>query len=175
MGDALAGGCIGGGDGVAVVEIEAAVAPCEEVVRELGLEVAEARHASDEGMAEEFCKGREGGLCGEVVEVACGVEESVGGEDVDVWVVVEGVAECLACDDESCASVGEIQAVAKPLEVGIAGCGIKELETFGAVAEGGAEDFGNGEDVLAVRDGAGDSRGDEGAFDLNFLLVAGRA
>jgi len=72
------------------------------------------------------------------VEAALGVEKAVGGEDVEVWVENEVVAEGMDSGDGTEFSLGEIEAGAEGVAEGIGG-GVEEVgEEMAAFAEDAA-------------------------------------
>jgi hypothetical protein len=94
------------------------------------------------------------------VEATVGGEESVGGEDVEVGVEDEVVAEGVDGGDGSEFASGEIEAGAEDFLEGFGGGFEEEVEKVAAFAEDAAEDFGDGEDELPVRDFVADGGGD---------------
>ena len=128
----------------------------------------------EEAVAEVFGHGAEGvGRHG--VEFAFCIEEAIGCEDVDVGVEEEVVAKGVDGGGGGDASVGEAEPGAKGVAQGVDG-GLEEmLEEVAAFAEDGAEDFGDGKDVLAVGDGLADGGGDPCADLQGASLVAGGA
>jgi len=94
LGEASAAGGVVGGDGffAAVVDVEAAVFPREEVGELGGADEFGVAEGVEEAVAKEFDGGGEI-FGGHAVEAALGVEESVGGEDVEVGMKDEVIAE----------------------------------------------------------------------------------
>jgi hypothetical protein len=106
----------------------------------------------EELVAEEFGELSQA-VIGQIVEAALVVEEPMGGEDVEVWVEDEVVAERVDGGGGGEATVREIEDGAKSVAQA-GGGGVEEVsEQVAALAEDSAEDFGNGEDELAVGDG----------------------
>ena len=127
LGEAFAPGVIVGGDGfyAAVVDVEAGVLPGEQVgefavADELGF-----AQGVEEAVAEEF-DGRFEVFGGHAVEMAVGGEEAVGGEDVEVRVEDQVIAEGVDGGDGSEFAVGEIEAGAEGIAEGFGG-GVEEV------------------------------------------------
>ena len=93
----------------AVVDIEAGVFPGEEVGELGGADEFGVAEGVEEAVAEEFDGGTEV-FDGHTVEAAVGGEESIGGKDVDVWVVDEIVSEGVDGGDGPDAALGEAEA-----------------------------------------------------------------
>jgi hypothetical protein len=154
LGEALAPGPIVGGDGffAAVVDVEAGVFPGEQVGEFAGADELGFAESVEEAVAEEF-DGRVEVFGGHAVEMAVGGEEAVGGEDVEVRVEDQIVAEGVDGGDGSEFAIGEIEAGAEDnLE---SSCrGVEEMgKQLAALAEDAAQDAGDGEDELAVQRG----------------------
>jgi len=125
-------------------------------------------------VAEEFGHGAEVGS-GHAVEAAFLIEEAVGGEDVDVGVEKEVVAEGVDGGGGGDSTMGEVEAGAEGVAEGV-GSGFKEkMEEVAAFAEDAAQHFGDGKDELAVGDGVADGGGDPCAGLEGAALVAGGA
>ncbi len=128
----------------------------------------------EEAVAEEFDGGGEV-FGGHAVETTVGCEESVGGEDVEVRVEDQIVAEGVDGGDGSEFAIGEVEASAEDLLEGSGG-GVEEMgEELAAFAENAAQDFGDGEDELTVRDFVADGGGDPVGSLADAALVAGGA
>jgi len=109
------------------------------------------------------------------VEAAVGREETVGGEDVEMGMEDEVVAEGVDGGDGAEFAVGEIEAGAEGVAEGFRG-GLEEVgEEVAAFAEDAAQDFGDGEDELAVGDFVADGGGDPVANGAGAALVASGA
>ena len=106
------------------------------------------------------------------MEGAVGGEDPGGGDDVDVGVPEEKVAEGLDGDDEAGLAVGLAGAQAEPGGEGGVRGEIEMAEASAVVAEERAEEAGEGEDDVAVGDGGADGVGDEGTLDTGAALVA---
>ena len=123
-------------------------------------------------MAEVFGHGAEGvGRHG--VEFAFCIEEAIGCEDVDVGVEEEVVAKGVDGGCGGDAALGEVEPGAEGVAQGVDGRLEEMVEEVAAFAEDAAEDFWDGEDVLAVGDGLADGGGDPGADLQGAALVAG--
>jgi len=105
---AFAAGAVVGGDGsfAAVVDVEAGVFPSEQVSEFAGADELGVAQGVEEAVAEEF-DGRVEVFGGHAVEMAVGGEEAVGGEDVEVRVEDQIVAEGVDGGDGSEFAVGE--------------------------------------------------------------------
>jgi len=109
------------------------------------------------------------------VEAAFGVEETVGGEDMEVGMKDEVVAKGVqgSCDSE--AAFGELKTSAEVVAQAVCG-GLEEMgEVAAALAEDAAEHFGDGKDELAMGDGVADAGGDPFGGLAGAALVAGGA
>ena len=95
----------------------------------------------EEAVTEEFNGGSQV-FGGHAVEAAVGYKESVGGEDVEVGVEDEVVAEGM---DGANATMGEAETDAEGILVGGGGVVEKEGEEVAAFAEDAAQDLGDGE------------------------------
>jgi hypothetical protein len=126
----------------------------------------------EEAVAKEFDGGGEI-FGGHAVEAALGVEESGGGKDVEVGMEDEVIAEGVDSGDGGEFPIGEIETGAEGIAEGIGG-GVEEVgEEMAAFAEDAAQDFGHGEDELAVGDFVADGCGDPVADSAGAALVAG--
>jgi len=125
--EAFAAGAVVGGDGffAAVVDVEAGVFSGEQVGEFAGADELGFAQGVEETVTEEF-DGRRDVFSGHAVEAAVGGEESVGGEDVEVGVENEVVAESVDGGDGSEFAVGEIEASAEGVAEGV-GCGVEEM------------------------------------------------
>jgi len=174
LGETFAAFGVVGGDGffAAVVDVEAGVFPGKEVGEAAGADVFAFAQGVEETVAEEFDGGGEV-FGGHAVEAAVWGEESVGGEDVEVRVEDEVVAESVDGGDGSEFAIGEIETGAEDFLEGIGGGFEKEVEEIAAFAEDASEDFGDGEDELAVRDFVADGGGDPVGGLADAALMAG--
>ena len=122
LGEASAAGGVVGGDGVfaAVVDVEAAVFPGEEVGEFFGTDEFGVAEGVEKAVAEEF-DGRGEVFGGHAVEAAVGGEESVGGENVEVGMEDEVVAEGVDSGDGGEFSIGEV-AFLSAIVFGDGGC-----------------------------------------------------
>jgi len=112
---------------------------------------------------------------GHALEAAVGGEESVGGEDVEVGMEDKVIAEGVDSGHGGEFPIGEIEADAEGIAQGFSG-GVEEVgEKMAAFAEDAAQDFGDGEDELAVGDFVADGGGDPVANGAGAALVAGGA
>jgi hypothetical protein len=176
LGEAFAAGAVVGGHGffAAVVDVEAGVFPSEEVgeffrVDELGF-----AECVEEALAEEFDGGGEV-FNGHAVETAVGSEESVGGEDMEVRVKDQIIAESVDGGDGTEFAVGQLESDAESVAEGFGG-GMEEVgEELAAFAKDAAEDLGDGEHELAVGHFVADGGGDPVAGGADTALMAGRA
>jgi hypothetical protein len=109
------------------------------------------------------------------VEAAFFIEEAVGSEDVEVRMEDEVVAKGVQGGSGGEAAFGQIQAGAEVIAQAVGG-GLEEVsEESAALAEDAAQDFGDGEDELAVGDGVADVGGDPFGGLAGAALVAGGA
>jgi len=165
-----------GGDGLfaAVVDAEAGVFPGEEIGQLFGADEFGVTESVEEAVAEEFDGGTEI-FSGHAVEATVGGEESVGSEKVEVRVEDEVVAEGVEGGDGSDAALGEVESGAVGVLEGLDG-GMKEYgEELAAFAKDAAQDTGDGEDELAVRNFVADGGRDPFAGGADAALVAGGA
>ena len=106
------------------------------------------------------------------MEPAVGVEDSGGGDDVDVRVSEEKIAESLESHHEPGLAAGAVGAEAKPGGDGEMG-GVAEVVEQRAVAEKErADEARHGEHDVPMGHGGADGVGDEGTFDERAALVA---
>jgi hypothetical protein len=143
----------------AVVDVEAGMFPGEEVGEAVGADVFAFAQGVEEAVAEEFDGGGEV-FGGHAVEATIRGEEAVGGEDVEVGVEDEVVAESVDGGDGGEFALGEVETGAEGFLEGFGGGFEEEVEEVAAFAEDAVEDFGDGEDELAVRDFVADGGGD---------------
>ena len=175
LGEALAAlgvaGCDGFGTGV---DMEAAVLPREQVGQAAGADELGFAQGLEEAVSEEFDDGR-GAFVGQAVEGAFAVEEPAGGQNMEVRVEDEVVAECVDSGDGGEPSVGQAEAGAEGVAQRVDGGLEEQGEEVAAFAEDAAEHPGDGEDELAVGDLAADGGGDPGAGGADAAHVAGGA
>jgi hypothetical protein len=127
-----------------------------------------------ETVAEEFDHG--GAAVGwHAVEAALGVEQSVGGKDVEVRMEEEVIAEGVDGGHSGEAAIRQVETGAEGFEQGVGGGFEQEMEQVAALAEDAAQDFRDGEDELAVGDFVADGGGDPIGALADAALVAGRA
>ena len=175
LGEAAAAFDVVGGDGfLPGVEAEAAVFPGEELAGFLFADELFAQQGVEEAVAEEFGE-RLDGFDGHEVEAAFAVDEPGGGEDVEVGVEDEVVAEGLHGGDGGELAVGEVEAGAHPVAEALDGDVEEVVEELAAFAEDAAQGPGHGEDELAVRDVEADGVGDPVAGAADAALVAAGA
>ncbi len=122
LGEALAPGAVVGGDGffAAVVDVEAGVFPGEQVGEFAGADELGFAEGVEEAVAEEF-DGRVEVFGGHAMEMAVGGEEAVGGEDVEVRVEDQVIAEGVDGGDGSEFAVREIKTGAEGVAEGFGG------------------------------------------------------
>ena len=176
FGEAFAADGVVGGDGLfaTVVDVEAGVLPGEEVGEFFRADEFGLAQGVEEVVTEEFDGGGKV-LGGQAVEGAVGGEETVGGEDVEMGVKDEVVAEGVEGGDGSKFAVAKAEADAEEVAQGIGG-GVEEVgEDLAAFAEDAAEDPGDGEYELAVRNRMADCGGDPIAGGADPALMAGGA
>ena len=176
FGEAFAAGAVVGGDGLfaAVVDREAGMLPGEKVGEFFRADELGFAEGVEEAVAEEF-DGWVEVFGGHAMEPAVGGKEAVGGEDVEVRVEDQIVAKGVDGGDGTEFPVGEVEAGAECVAEGFGG-GVEEVgEEVAALAEDAAQDAGDGEDELAVRDFVADGGGDPVADGADAALVAGRA
>ena len=140
LGEAFAPGAVVGGDGffAAVVDREAGVLPGEEVGEFLRADELGFAEGVEEAVAEEF-DGWVEVFGGHAMEPAVRGEESVGGEDVEVGVEDQIVAEGVDGGDGTEFAVGEVEAGAEGVAEGFGG-GVEEVgEEMTSFAEDAAD------------------------------------
>lgn len=171
---AAANGIVGGDGGLAGIETEAAVAP---VLQFGDLPVGEGTGGAqpvEEGVAPELPQllpaAREGQM-----EPAVGVEDSGGGDDVDVRVPEEKIAESLESHDKPGLAGGTVGAEAKPGGDGEMSGVVEVIEQRAVPEEERADEPGHREHDVAMGHGCADGVGDEGPLDERAPLVAARA
>jgi hypothetical protein len=122
FGEALATFGVVGGDGffATVVDVKAGMFPREEVGEAAGADVFAFMEGVEEAVAEEFDGGGEV-FGGHAVEATIRGEEAVGGEDVEVGVEDEIIAEGVDGGDGSEFAIGEIEAGAEDFLEGFGG------------------------------------------------------
>ena len=174
LGKAFAAVGVMGGHGffAAAVDVEAAVFPREQVGKAAGADVFAVAEGLQETVAEEFDHGG-AAVGGHAVEAALGVEQAVGGKDVEVRVGEEVIAEGVDGGDSGESAVGQIETGAEGFEQGVSGGFEQEMEEVSALAEDAAQDFRDGEDELAVRDFVTNRGGDPLGALADAALVAG--
>lgn len=174
LGEAFSTGADVSGDGffAAVVDVEAGVLPGEEVGEFFRADEFGFAQGVEEVVTEEFDGGGEV-LGGQAMKAAVGGEETVGGEDVEMGVKDEVVAEGVEGGDGSKFAVGKAEADAEEVAQGIGG-GVEEVgEEMAAFAEDAAEDARDGEYELAVGNRMADGGGDPFAGGTDSALMAG--
>jgi len=162
-----------GADEVGIgVDVEAAVFPGEEVGDFVVADEFGGVEGVEESVAEEFGELGEA-VIGQTVEAALVIEEPMGGEDVEVGMEDEVVAERVDGGGGGEAAVREVEHGAE----GVAqagGGGVEEVsEEVAAFAEDRAKEFRNGEDELTVGNGQADVVGDPAGGLEGPALVAG--
>ena len=109
------------------------------------------------------------------MEAPLAVHQPRGGEDVEVGVKVEVVAEGLHGGDGGDLPVGQIEALSHPVAEAVGG-GVEEMvEELAALAEDASQGLGHGEDELSVGHVEAEDAGDPVAGLADFALVAARA
>lgn len=139
FGEAFTPGAVVSGDGffAAVVDVEAGMFPSEEVGEFSGADEFGFAKGVEEAVAEKFDGGVEV-FCGHAVEMAVGGEEAVGGEDMEVRVEDQIIAESVDGGDGSEFALGEIETGAEGVAEGFGG-GVEEMgEELVALAEDAA-------------------------------------
>ena len=175
LGQVLAAGDVVRRDGFrAVIDVEAAVFPGEQVVELGGADELGLAQGVEEAVAEEFGD-RSGAFRGHAVEAPGLVEESVGGQYVQVRVEYQVVAEAVDCRNCRDAPVGQVEAGAEGVAQGFGGGVEEDGEQLAAFAEDAAEHARHGEHELAVGNLAADVVGDPVAGGQGAALVAGGA
>ena len=172
---ALAAFGVAGGDGFfPAVDVKAAVFPGEKLGDFLGAEVFGLAEGLEEPVAENFGD-RSEALLGHGVKAAFVVEQAVGGEDMEVRVEDEVIAEGVDGRGGGEAAAGQVEARAKGVAQAFRGGLKKEMEEMPALAEDGAQHFRKGKHELAVRDVVANGGGDPFAGLPCMALVAGGA
>ena len=176
LGQASSSGFVVSGNGLfaAVVDGEAGVFPGEEVGEFFRADEFSVAQGVEETVAEEVDGGREV-FGGHAVEATVGGKESVGGKDVKMRVEDEVVTKGVEGGDGSDAAVGEAEACAEGVLEGGGGSVEQVGEEVAAFAKDAAQDFGDGEDELAVGDIVTDGGGDPVTGGADAALVAGGA
>ncbi len=175
LGEALAAFCVAGGDGfLAAVDMEAAVLPGEKSGGFVGAEEFGVAEDLEEAMPEEFDDGAEA-FFRHGVEAAFLVEQAIGGENVEVRVEDEVIAEGVDGGPGGDAAIGQAEADAEGVAQAFGGGLEEEVEKLAALAEDAAKHFREGEDELAVWNVAADGGGDPCAGLAGAALVAGGA
>mgnify|MGYP007132072843 FL=1 len=109
------------------------------------------------------------------MEAPLAVHQPRGGEDVEVGVKVEVVAEGLHGGDGGDLPVGQIEALSHPVAEAVGG-GVEEMvEELAALAEDASQGLGHGEDELSVGHVEAEDAGDPVGGLADFALVAARA
>ena len=148
--------------------------PGEEIGEFGGADEFGVTESVEKAVTEEFDGGREI-FGGHAVEATVGGEESVGGKDVKMGVKDEVVTKGVEGGDGSDAALREVESGAEGVLEGVDG-GVKENgEELAAFAKDAAQDAGDGEDELAVRDFVADGGCDPFAGGADAALVAGGA
>lgn len=109
------------------------------------------------------------------MEPAVGVEDFGGGDDVDVRVPEEKIAESLESHDEAGLADGAVGAEADPGVDGAMGGVVEVAEQRAVAEEERADEARHGEDKMPVGHWGADGVGDERTFDERAPLVAGGA
>ena len=156
------------------VDVEAAVFPREEIGDFVGTEVFAVAEDLEEAVAEEFGDGGETFL-GHGVEPSFFVEQAVGGEDVEMRMEDEVIAEGVDGGGGGDATARQAESGAEGVAQAFGGGLEKEVEEVPAFAEDAAEHFREGEDELPVRDFVADGGGNPTAGLADAALVAGGA
>ena len=114
LGQTFAAVGVMGGNGVfaAAVDVEAAVFPGEQVGEAVGAEVFTVAEGLQETVAEEFDHGG-AAIGGHAVEAALGVEQAVGGKDVEMRMEEEVIAEGVDSGHSGEAAIGQVETGAK--------------------------------------------------------------
>lgn len=176
LSEAFAAGAVMGGHGLfaAIVDVEAGMLPSEKVGEFFRADEFGLAQGVKEAVAKEFDGGGEV-FNGHAVEAAVGSEESVGGEDVEVRVEDEVVAEGVDGGDGTEFPVGQLESDAEGVAEGFSG-GVEEVgEESAAFAEDAAEHLWDGEHELAVGHFVADGGGNPVARGADAALVAGLA
>ena len=148
--------------------------PGEEVVELGGADELGLAQGVEEAVAEEIGD-RSGAFGGHAVEAPGLVEESVGGQYVQMRVEYPVVAEAVDCRNCRDAPVWQVEAGAEGVAEGFGGGVEEDREQLAALAEDAAEHARHGEHELAVGYLAADVVGDPVAGGQGATLVAGGA
>ncbi len=164
------------GDGffATTINVEAAVFPGEQVGEAAGADVFAVAEGLQETVAEKFDDGS-AAIGGHAVETTHGVEQAVGGKDVEVRMEEEVIAEGVDGGDSGESAIGQVETGAEGFEQGVGGGFEQEMEQVTALAEDATQDFRDGEDELAVGDFVTNGGGDPFGGLADAALVAGRA
>ncbi len=144
---------------VSGIEAEATVFPVQELA---GLSFADdllVEQGRDEAVAEEFGERFEA-LHGELMKSTLAVVETGGGEDVEVRMKDEVVAESLHCGDGCELAVREVETGPEPVAQALDGSAEEEVEEVASLAKDAAQGTRHGEDELPVRHLVTESVGD---------------
>ena len=168
------------------VDVEAGVFPGVEDLDAFGREEFEVHEELEDVGAEEFFERFEREF-GQRVEGAVAGEESIGDEGVNMGMEVEVFAKGVQGEDDG--GVEGIEPPPHPVPLprwergrsggtevfgeALVGEGAEAFEQAAVTPEIGAEHFGDGQDVMAVRHGSEDASGEEGGGGLDVFLVAG--
>ena len=148
--------------------------PGEEIGEFGGADEFGVTESVEKAVTEEFDGGSKV-VGGHAVEAAIRGEEAIGGKDVKVRVEDEVVSKGVEGGDGSDAALREVESGAEGVLEGVDG-GVKENgEEPAAFAKDAAQDAGDGEDELAVRDFVADGGCDPFAGGADAALVAGGA
>ena len=156
----------------AVIDMEAAMFPREQVVELGGADELGLAQGVEEAVAEEFGD-RSGAFRGHAVEAPGLVEESVGGQYVQMRVEYQVVAKAVDCRNGRDAAVWQVEAGAEGVAEGFGGGVEEDREQLAAFAKDAAEHARHGEHELAVGYLAADVVGDPVAGGEGAALVAG--
>ncbi len=132
------------------------------------------KQSRQEAVTKEF-RQRFDALNGQEVKAVLGVDQTGGGEDVEVRVKNEVVAEGLRGSDGGELAVGQVEASAHPVAQGADGDVEEVGEKLAALAEDAAQGSWHGEHELAVGDVETDRVGDPVADAADAPLMAGGA
>jgi len=156
------------------VDVEAGVFPREQVGELLGADEPGFAEGVEKAMAKELDGGSKV-LGGHAVEGSVGSEKAIGGEDMQVGMEDQVVAEGVDGGNGTELAVGEIEAEAKVVAQAF-GSGVEEVgEELAAFAEDTPQDLRDGEDELPVRNFVTDGSGNPVAGGADAALVAGGA
>jgi hypothetical protein len=176
FGKALAALMVAGPDPLVIggVDIETGVFPVEEVGEFLRADEPGFAEGVEEAVPEQLDGGGEA-FGRHAVEGAVGGEEPVSGEDMQVGMEDEVVSEGVNGGNGSEFALREVETGAKVVAEAFGGSAKEKGEMGSAFAEDAAENLGNGEDKLAMRDFVADGGGDPFAGAAYAALVAGGA